>query len=145
MKNSDEIKNSISKVSHIHSITADFLAKRLIQEGLPEFATSHGNILFQLSITPSLTMKELSSKINRDKSTTTVLVRKLEKAGFIQESVSPTDRRSKILTLTEKGREYNQATAEISADLINTFYKDFSDLEKELFCNFLNRIEQNFK
>ena len=141
----EDIRQSISKVSHIHSEVAAFLAQKLSSRGLPELISSHGNILFQLSINESLTMGELAKKINRDKSTTTVLVRKLEKAGLISEKTAEKDKRNKIISLTEKGCEYNKITSNISDDLIQTFYKDFTPQEQEQFFNFLIRIEKNFE
>lgn len=136
---------SISQVSHIHSLTADFLKKRLSQNGFDDFASSHGNILFQLSIKKSITMKELAARINRDKSTTTVLVRKLEQEGLVVTTPSPQDRRNKILTLTEKGTEYNALMKKLSKELVAKFYKGFSEEEIEEFGEFLKRIEDNFK
>ena len=140
----ESINSSISKISHIHSEAAAFLVQKLAEKGLPELASSHGNILFQLSQNQTMTMGELARNINRDKSTTTVLVRKLQNAGLVQITSDHTDRRNKILSLTEKGNEYNKLTAEISQELIQTFYKDFSDTEKQQFFSFLKRIEENF-
>ncbi|MBR5400272.1 MAG: MarR family transcriptional regulator [Treponema sp.] len=136
---------SISQVSHIHSLTADFLKKRLAQNGFDDFASSHGNILFQLSINKAITMKELAAKINRDKSTTTVLVRKLEQEGLVTATTDTSDKRNKILTLTEKGTEYNALMKKLSKELVAKFYKGFSDKEIEQFSEFLNRIESNFE
>lgn len=142
MENSD---TSISKVSQLHSITSDFLADQLKQKGLPEFVSSHGNILFQLSQTPQMTMKELSAKINRNKSTTTVLIRKLEEAGLVQETPDTRDKRNKFISLTQKGREYNDSTKEISKTLLSTFYKGFTEEEKKEFTEYLERICRNFE
>ena len=139
-----ETDNSIAKVSQIHSLTADFLKKRLAERGFDDFASSHGYILYQLSVNPGITMKELAAKINRDKSTTTVLVRKLEKAGLVKVQTDTTDKRSKLLSLTQKGNEYNQMTNQLSQELLTTFYKGFSQQEKEEFCAFLDRIKGNF-
>ena len=138
------INKSISKISHIHSLSADFLTERLSEKGLENFASSHGNILFQLSLVDSMRMNELSEKINRDKSTTTVLVQKLINKGLVEVKSSETDKRSKLISLSEKGREYNKLTAEISSELIKTFYKGFTREEKETFFALLCRIEQNF-
>ncbi len=140
----EKIKNSISKVSHIHSLTANFLMNELKKKGFNEYASSHGNILFQLSKVSKLKMNELAQKINRDKSTTTVLVRKLEKDGLLCMQYDENDRRNKFVMLTEKGREYNKNTQEISNLLLQKFYSDFTEDEKELFVNFLERIENNF-
>ena len=54
------------------------------------------------------------------------------------------DKRNKLLALTEKGTEYTQLTAEISHELIQTFYNGFSAEEKHQFFEFLKRIEGNF-
>lgn len=137
--------SSVSQLSHVHSLTADFLKKRLAENGFDDFASSHGNILFQLSINKSITMKELASKINRDKSTTTVLVRKLEKEELVKVLPSPDDRRNKILSLTEKGTEYNALMKKLSKELVTKFYHGFTEKEVEQFGEFLKRIEGNFQ
>lgn len=136
---------SIAKVSQIHSLTAEFLKKQLAERGFDDFASSHGYILYQLSVNSGITMKELSEKINRDKSTTTVLVRKLEKAGLLKITVDQNDKRNKLLSLTAKGSEYNQMTKNLSEQLLATFYKGFSQAEKDEFCEFLERIKRNFE
>ena len=89
-------------------------------------------------------MKQLAEKINRDKSTTTVLVRKLESLGLVKEEPDLNDKRNKIISLTEKGKEYNQITSEISKELIDNFYKNFTEKEKEQLCVFLEQIVKNF-
>ena len=134
---------SIAEVSQIHSLTQEFLKKRLAQSGFNDFALSHGYILYQLSVNARITMKELAAKINRDKSTTTVLVRKLEQAGLVKVTVDAADKRNKLLALTSKGAEYNQLTQKISQELMETFYKGFSQKEKEEFVGFLERIKAN--
>ena len=136
---------SIAKVSQIHSLTAEFLKKQLAERGFDDFASSHGYILYQLSVNSGITMKELSEKINRDNSTTTVLVRKLEKAGLLRITVDQNDKRNKLLSLTAKGSEYNQMTKNLSEQLLATFYKGFSQAEKDEFSEFLERIKRNFE
>ncbi len=140
----DSINQSISLVSKIHSQTADFLVQKFKEKGMPDFASSHGNILFQLSKNETMTMKELSQKINRDKSTTTVLVRKLICEGLVTSVTDKNDRRSLKIQLTEKGREYNICTTQISEELIETFYKNFTEEEKQKFFEFLKRAADNF-
>lgn len=139
------INSSISFLSHIHSVISDFLTEKLKQRGFKDFASSHGNILFQLNLNKKMTMSELSKKINRNKSTATVLVRKLEKEGFITVLTDENDKRNKYISLSEKGKEYNNATSEISKSLLSTFYNGFTQEEKQLFLSYLERIEKNFK
>ena len=140
-----DVNSSISLLSHIHTITADFITEKLKERGFPDFASSHGNILFQLSVNEKMTMGELSEKINRDKSTTTVLVRKLEAEGFITGEADPADKRSRIIYLTAKGKQFNNTAMELSKELLGTFYKGFTDEEKENFFQSLLRIKENFR
>ena len=139
-----DVNSSISLLSHIHTITADFIIEKLKERGYPDFASSHGNILFQLSVNEEMTMGELSEKINRDKSTTTVLVRKLESEGFITGKPDPADKRSRIIYLTAKGKQFNQTAMDLSKDLLETFYRGFSEEEKQTFFQSLMRIKDNF-
>lgn len=141
----NQINSSISKISQLHTLTADFLTDQFKKKGFSEFASSHGNILFQLSVHEKMKMGELAAKINRDKSTTTVLVRKLISLNLIREENDEKDKRNKYITLTQQGKEYNSMTAELSSQLIDTFYKGFSEDEKNEFCSYLNRILENFK
>ncbi len=89
-------------------------------------------------------MQEISKKINRDKSTTTVLIRKLENLSLVKSQVSETDSRMKYIELTDEGKEYNKLTKEISDNLKNKFFKSFSDLEIQKLSSLLNKICQNF-
>ena len=139
-----DVNSSISLLSHIHTITADFIIEKLKERGYPDFASSHGNILFQLSVNEKMTMGELSEKINRDKSTTTVLVRKLESEGFITGEPDTADKRSRIIYLTAKGKQFNQTAMDLSKDLLETFYRGFSEEEKQTFFQALMRIKDNF-
>lgn len=140
-----DINFSISLVSHIHAITADFLQEELKSQGFDDFSTSHGNILFQLSVNSQMTMGEIAKKINRDKSTTTVLIRKLKNQGYVDEKQMGSDKRQKMIFLTQKGLQYQKITSQISKDLLKTFYDGFSDEEKSQFLGFLERIEKNFE
>lgn len=139
-----DVSSTVSLVSHIHSLSAEFLRSRLNQKGLPELSSSHGFILFLLSKEEELTMGEIARRINRDKSTTTVLVRKLENNGLVETFSNKKDARSKLIKLTAKGMEYNKITSELSTELIQTFYKGFSAEEKSQLLNYLQRISENF-
>ncbi|MBQ0052421.1 MAG: MarR family transcriptional regulator [Treponema sp.] len=138
------VSSILSLVSRVHSLAADFLQKKLSDKGLPELTSSHGFILFCLAKN-QMTMGELSSKINRDKSTTTFLVRKLESLGFVQIRKSDEDSRKKILSLTEKGSEYNAITEEISTQLLEGAYKNFEEAEKQKLLELLVKMSENLE
>ncbi len=135
----------LSLISRIHSQSQDFLLSRLSEVGLNELATSHGNILFTLSRAPFLTLGELSSKINRDKSTTTALVKKLEKNGLIEIKKDSADNRRKIIALTKEGSQFTLKTQDLSRQLLDTAWRSFSADEKKQLVELLNRLSENLE
>lgn len=132
-------------ISTVHSHTSAFLKNRLKEEGLEALGSSHGYLLFQLSSEDQLTMSELSKKINKDKSTTTALCKKLEDMGFIERNQCAVDKRQTNIRLSEKGRSYENTLNKISKELIRTALKDFSLQEENIIIELLTRIKNNFQ
>lgn len=135
---------TISLISHIHSLTADFLTEKLSAKGLPNLASSHGFILFQLSNTDKMPMSEIAKRINRDKSTTTVLIKKLKKLNLVEEEESKNDKRVKYIKLSEKGKEYTESTKTLSEELLKKCFAGFSEEDKNKLTELLNKIANNF-
>jgi len=142
--NNGHLSGILSLISKIHAETVTYLNAELANSGLPDFSTSHGNILYRLSQADSLSMSELAKMIHRDKSTATVLVNKLERLGFVKRTRCKEDYRKILLVLTDKGTEYNKTTADISKRLIDRCYQGFSNEEKETAFKLLTRIADNF-
>jgi DNA-binding MarR family transcriptional regulator len=65
-----------------------------------------------------LSMSELSRRLMVSNGNTTVLVGALEKEGRVRRSVSPSDRRSFTVELTESGREAFTRMAEVHAEWV---------------------------
>lgn len=133
----------VSLISHIHASTAEFANRLLSREC--SFVSSHGFILYQLSLNESLTMSQIARKINRRKSTATVLIRKLCEEGLVRIEHSSQDSRQKHISLTEKGKEYNSFTAGISRELLSVCYKGFSKNEKESLLALLLKMNENIE
>ncbi|MBQ5383645.1 MAG: MarR family transcriptional regulator [Treponema sp.] len=131
----------VSLISHIHTITADFTNRKLSEKG--KFVSSHGFILYLLSIEKQLSKKEIAQKINRDKSTATVLIRRLIDEGLVEETSSPDDNRIKLISLTDKGKKLNDTTSGISKSLLEVCYRGFSDEEKSTLLSLLVKMSVN--
>lgn len=63
-----------------------------------------GKVLFRLRQGP-MTLRELAEVIGADAPYTTLVVDKLEAHGLVRRDVHPEDRRRKLVTLTDAGRE----------------------------------------
>ena len=137
------VDSVVSLISHIHSASADFLNRRLSKTD--SFVSSHGFILFLLSENHKMTMGQIAEKINRDKSTTTVLIKKLLEKGLVKTENCSEDSRKKIISLTEDGKKYNALTGGISRQLLEACYKDFTGEEKETLLKLLVKMSRNIE
>ncbi|GAA4634946.1 transcriptional regulator SlyA [Actinoallomurus vinaceus] len=62
-----------------------------------------------------LTMRELTARLSTEKPYTTLVVDDLEQRGYVERSVHPEDRRSKIVSLTPAGAAVARQADEILA------------------------------
>ncbi|WPC43038.1 MarR family winged helix-turn-helix transcriptional regulator [Clostridium sp. JS66] len=134
----------ISLISKIRDSANKFITNEMDSWGVKGLVPSHGDILFALLKSEKLTMKELSEKIQKDKSTVTVLVNKLIQQGYVEKTRDIDDNRVVFVTLTEKGKGLKTMFDSISKDLLSTVYKDISENEKEDLINTLIKIKNNF-
>lgn len=136
------VQKVLSLISHIHSVSAEFTNRRLAEKNL---ISSHGFILFQLAQNETMSMTQLAACINRDKSTTTVLVKKLLAEDLVKITTSSEDSRVRLISLTSKGKKYKDLTSSISEDLLTVCYKGFSKEEKQKLLSLLSKVNQNIE
>lgn len=145
--------NTISSlVASIHSDATDYLDEQLKNQGMSEIAASHGFILFLLSQNKAknsndlepMTMKEIARKIDKDKSTTTVLIRKLINLGYVHRNKDEKDIRYSYISLTQKGISFTDKMQTISKELSEKFYSGFTEEEKKTVFTLLKKIQSNF-
>jgi DNA-binding MarR family transcriptional regulator len=117
-----------------------FLRRRMAEEGLSGMDVSHGDILFQLYAEGSLGMGELAKRIGKDKSTVTALVKKMEGAGLVRRRSEASDARLSLVELSERGESYRDGFARISAELMETLWRGFSDAEKAALMHLLESL-----
>lgn len=136
---------AISKISKIRSEAFDYIECEFKKRGIEGLVVSHGNILDILyDNNGKLTMKEISEGINRTKSTVTQLVDKLLICGYVTKESNLEDRRSSYIVLTEKGLSIKKDFKEISENVINEFFYDFTEEEAEILLKLLDRVINNF-
>lgn len=107
----------------------DMIVAGLRQRGVEGIVPSHGDIMHVLLRRKSCSLSELAGRIGRTKSTVTVLVRKLEKAGYVRRAPDPADARGVRISLTERGRALEPAFREISDELEKYIRERLTDEE----------------
>ena len=137
-------KDIISLISNIRNSANKFIINEMDKYGIKGLAPSHGDIIFALLKNEKLTMKELTEKIDKDKSTLTALVNKLVRLGYVEKTRDVEDNRNVFVTLTKQGWSLEEIFKKISDELISTTYKNISENEREEVIEILKKIKNNF-
>lgn len=123
-----------------------FIEKALSDKEMKGLIPSHGSILTNLYQSPiPLTMKQIAESIGKDKSTVTVLINQLINQGYVEKKQDLADRRVTLIALTPLGQSKEKEYREISKDVVETAYKDFTEEEKDQFLALLKRMNINFQ
>ncbi len=101
---------------------------------------SHGEVVLFLARVKIAAMHEIAAAVHRDKSTVTILVRKLAKAGLVSTVPSRTDRRSVLVNLTEKGRSLGRAVLSAHERERRAFRGDLTASEQKTLFALLQRV-----
>ncbi|MGI5253994.1 MarR family winged helix-turn-helix transcriptional regulator [Actinacidiphila glaucinigra] len=118
-----------------HAMT-NRLAAALAEVGL----TPRGYCVLLHALPGQLTQAQLAEVSQQDKTTMVVTMDELERAGLAERHPSPTDRRARIITVTEPGRELvargREITARVHGDLLAALPED----ERTVFASALQRL-----
>ena len=90
-----------------------------------------------------LTHTELAAHLQISPATTTKMIQRMEKAGFIRRRPDPQDQRLSRVYLTESGRAVRSEVEAIWSDIEAETFAGFSTEEKESLRNFYRRIQNN--
>lgn len=123
-----------------------FIENKLKENKLDDLIPTHGNILTALyESDKNLTMKEISQKIGKDKSTVTSLVNRLITLGYVEKEKCTKDKRVTYIGLTQKARDIEGSFNFISSQVKETAYSNFTEDEKKEFLRLLRKLSSNFK
>lgn len=99
----------------------------------------------QLFACDQMCMSELSQRISRDPSTVTALVKKLVMMGLAQTGKSAQDRRSTVVSLTEKGRLLKDDFDEISLRLESVWHDGIEEADLATTMRVLQKVRDNLE
>ncbi|MBS2011361.1 MAG: winged helix-turn-helix transcriptional regulator [Deltaproteobacteria bacterium] len=110
-----------------------------------EGAPSHGAILVALLREQPLSLGELARIIDKRKSSTTELVEKLIRLGYVEKVASDEDQRVKLVRLTAKSQGMRRKFAELTNGLIERTFVGISPAEQRQAVALLARMVDNFE
>jgi DNA-binding MarR family transcriptional regulator len=136
--------NTAHQLSHARRLINGFLLHEMEKAGLKGFVPSYGDLISQLCQHSPMTMTDLAEAINRDRSTVTTLVKKLVLLDFVELHENPKDSRSRLVSLTGKGKALHAEFRSISIKLMSTTWNGISEEDRKHFRSILEHIIQNF-
>lgn len=92
-----------------------------------------------------ISQKEIAEKTRIKPATVTVMIKRLEKAGFIKKSIDEKDQRISRIHLTEKGFNACENLKEVTKELDAICLKNFTSEEIISLEHLLNKVKNNLK
>jgi DNA-binding MarR family transcriptional regulator len=89
-------------------------------------------------------MTALAEWLSVDKSTITVEVRRLERAGLVAREEDVTDRRAVLLSATEEGRVAMERHRRVAQEVYSTLVGKWNVADRKEFARLLNRFVDEF-
>lgn len=87
--------------------------------------------------------RDLEEAFHLSHPTVSGLLSRLEQKGFIEQRTDPEDRRRKRIYILPKGRECHETMHQTIQSIESRMVQGFSDAEKQLFSDFLQRAISN--
>jgi MarR family transcriptional regulator, transcriptional regulator for hemolysin len=123
-------------LAHASHVLSTELTAALASLGI----TPRGNCVLSAALTGDRTQIQLAEMCELDKTTMVVTVDELEKAGLVERQTSPTDRRARIIAVTDQGRKVHVAAKEVVANIYEDVLSSLSAAEREGFVAGLSRL-----
>jgi len=116
---------------------------RYYRDKISYFGLTHGQFFLLVAIfeEKSLLPSQLAEKTALDRPTTTGLLDRLERDGWIERRPDSNDRRTLRIHLTAKSEQNRNSILSIFDEINSQFVSRYSLKEWKLFQSFLNRLE----
>lgn len=117
--------------------TLTLFTRRTMLEWLPEILSKTGitreqiTVMFELSIEPNQSLKQLSRNIMSSASNASVLIQSMFEDGVVYRVADPKDRRRVLLTLSEKGQKIFNNAQEYLLERYQEYLRSLHDSDQE--------------
>lgn len=140
-----KFSSAIHLNSKLHASAKDFLEQELSKAGHPDIEPCHGDLFACLFKEGSLPLTELAKRCGRSKSTVSVMVTHLERKGYLQKNKDPSNARSRIIQLTQKGEALEPVFDDISQKIQDRLLIALSDNEIQQLELLLSKALKGFE
>ncbi len=124
-------------IRRLHQIHSALFAEEAL--GLDVTPPQYG-VLSVIAVQPGLDQSAIAEEVGVDRATLASVVARLEAAGFVRRTISKTDRRQKLLTLTPRGRTILSRMQEPVQRAQERILEPLQGKEREQFLKLLNKL-----
>ncbi len=135
----------LESIQDIHHQIVKFVEQELRLRTKFDIKYSHYEIIRFLLINKSLTMKDLSQKVMKHKSTVTSLVRKLNDYELLLLQKDKKDDRKQIVTISEKGKSLQSLINSIEQKILLIIHKQLTVQDQNNALSYLNKMQDSLK
>lgn len=132
-------------ISRIKQVGTRIFDRMLAESGIDSFNGAQGRILYVLWQHDDISISSLSAKTSLANTTLTAMLDRMEKMGLIVRKPDPSDRRNRLIALTEKARSLQGDYTNISQRMNELYYAGFSEKEIMEFEGYLQRVLSNLE
>lgn len=118
-----------------HALETELTA-RLAEIGL----TPRARCVLSTALDAELTQTEIADRVSIDKTTMVVTMDALESAGYAERRPSPTDRRARVVVVTESGREIVAKADDLYVEIVGNVLGSLPADERDGLVNGLTRL-----
>lgn len=132
-------------ISRIKQIGTRIFDRMLAESGVDEFNGAQGRILYVLWQCNDISISHLSAQTSLANTTLTSMLDRMESSGLIVRKSDPTDRRNKLISLTDKAKALKSDYEKISQQMSELYYIGFTQSEITQFESYLQRVLSNLE
>lgn len=132
-------------ISRIKQAGTRIFDRMLAASGIDAFNGAQGRILYVLWQHEDISISSLSAKTSLANTTLTSMLDRMENSGLIVRKPDPADRRSRLITLTDKAKALQHDYELVSQQMNERYYIGFSESEIRQFEAYLQRVLENLE
>lgn len=132
-------------ISRIKQVGTRIFDRMLTSSGIDSFNGAQGRILYVLWQNDDISISSLSAQTSLANTTLTAMLDRMEHSGLIVRKPDPTDRRNRLIALTEKAKALQDDYTKISQQMNEIYYTGFTEAEIIQFESYLQRILNNLE
>ena len=121
---SSTTEQALAVADAVRAVNRATVSATRAQHGLPALPEAQVAVLHALRAHPSVTPAELAQRLDLARPTVSNLLRDLEAAGLVAKERSASDRRSVLLTITERARQVQDAFHRGRAEVLTSVWAE---------------------